>query len=320
MKKVFTTGQVAKICKVAPRTVSKWFDSGRLKGYRIPGSQDRRIPREQLIRFLKEHGMPLGELDIAEHKVTVVSGAPTMWAAWAGLPEIDPMAFRTVRLRGSARRLPGGAGPLPSRSGSACVLSEGYGLTEASPVVTSSAGVNNGRGRSACRCPVSRCASSTPTARTSSSATRASCGCGGPTCSRATGRTTRPPGARSTPTAGCTRATSRWSTTTASCTWWTGRRTSSSCRASTSTRPRSKRCCSSTPPWTRPRWWASRIRSGEAVKAYVVLAARAGRWRRTTSWSSARAPARSLQGPDGRSCSSTSSLRTPRGKVLRARP
>ena len=28
--KVFTTGQVAKICKVAPRTVSKWFDSGRL--------------------------------------------------------------------------------------------------------------------------------------------------------------------------------------------------------------------------------------------------------------------------------------------------
>ena len=70
MKKVFTTGQVAKICKVAPRTVSKWFDSGRLRGYRIPGSQDRRIPREQLIRFLKEHGMPLGELEEEEwHKV-----------------------------------------------------------------------------------------------------------------------------------------------------------------------------------------------------------------------------------------------------------
>jgi excisionase family DNA binding protein len=63
MKKVFTTGQVAKICKVAPRTVSKWFDSGRLRGYRIPGSQDRRIPREHLIRFLKEHGMPLGDLE-----------------------------------------------------------------------------------------------------------------------------------------------------------------------------------------------------------------------------------------------------------------
>jgi excisionase family DNA binding protein len=63
MKTIFTTGQVAKICKVAPRTASKWFDSGRLRGYRIPGSQHRRVEREHLIRFLKEHGMPLGELE-----------------------------------------------------------------------------------------------------------------------------------------------------------------------------------------------------------------------------------------------------------------
>lgn len=59
--KIYTSGQVAKICKVAPRTVTKWFDSGRLKGYRIPGSQDRRIPREYLIKFIKEHGMPMPE-------------------------------------------------------------------------------------------------------------------------------------------------------------------------------------------------------------------------------------------------------------------
>ena len=73
MRTIFTTGQVAKICKVAPRTVSKWFDSGRLRGYRIPGSQDRRIPREHLIRFLKEHGMPLGELeDEAMGKLLIV--------------------------------------------------------------------------------------------------------------------------------------------------------------------------------------------------------------------------------------------------------
>lgn len=72
--KVFTTGQVAKICKVAPRTVSKWFDSGRLKGYRIPGSEDRRIPREYLIKFLREHGMPLGDLeDEAVAKVLIVA-------------------------------------------------------------------------------------------------------------------------------------------------------------------------------------------------------------------------------------------------------
>src|ERR1700739_991763 len=73
MKKVFTTGQVAKICKVAPRTVSKWFDSGRLRGYRIPGSQDRRIPREPLIRLLKEHGRPLGEREEEGwHKILII--------------------------------------------------------------------------------------------------------------------------------------------------------------------------------------------------------------------------------------------------------
>ena len=73
MKKVFTTGQVAKICQVAPRTVSKWFDSGRLRGYRIPGSQDRRIPREALIRFLKENGMPMGNLEEESwHKILII--------------------------------------------------------------------------------------------------------------------------------------------------------------------------------------------------------------------------------------------------------
>ena len=51
-KDVLTTGQVAEICSVAPRTVTKWFDSGQLKGYRIPGSRDRRIPTSELIRFM----------------------------------------------------------------------------------------------------------------------------------------------------------------------------------------------------------------------------------------------------------------------------
>ena len=56
-KEVFTTGDVAKICQVAPRTVSKWFDSGKLGGYRIPGSNDRRIPRDRLLAFLVDNGI-----------------------------------------------------------------------------------------------------------------------------------------------------------------------------------------------------------------------------------------------------------------------
>ena len=91
MRKVFTTGQVAKICKVAPRTVSKWFDSGRLVGYRIPGSQDRRIPRDNLIRFLKEHQMPLGELEEeAYSKVLIIGSDRSLIERFKGLlPEAD---------------------------------------------------------------------------------------------------------------------------------------------------------------------------------------------------------------------------------------
>ena len=112
--KVFTTGQVAKICKVAPRTVSKWFDSGRLKGYRIPGSQDRRIPREYLIRFLKEHGMPLGDLeDEAMAKVLIVGQDQVLienLEARIARRSFFPRGGRRQRFRGrhSGRELPSG--------------------------------------------------------------------------------------------------------------------------------------------------------------------------------------------------------------------
>ncbi len=73
---VYTTGDVARICQVAPRTVSKWFDTGRLKGYRIPGSLDRRIPRDGLIEFMRSHGMPLGELGTVQGGKVLIIGMP----------------------------------------------------------------------------------------------------------------------------------------------------------------------------------------------------------------------------------------------------
>ena len=72
-KDVLTTGEVAKICKVAPRTVTKWFDSGQLRGYRIPGSKDRRIPISQLMRFMKNNNMPLdGMIHFTKTRVLIV--------------------------------------------------------------------------------------------------------------------------------------------------------------------------------------------------------------------------------------------------------
>jgi excisionase family DNA binding protein len=72
-KDVLTTGEVARICKVAPRTVTKWFDSGQLRGYRIPGSKDRRIPVNQLLRFMRQNNMPLdGMLHFTKTRILIV--------------------------------------------------------------------------------------------------------------------------------------------------------------------------------------------------------------------------------------------------------
>ncbi|KKK56446.1 hypothetical protein LCGC14_3064430, partial [marine sediment metagenome] len=71
-KDVLTTGQVAHICNVAPRTVTKWFDSGQLKGYRIPGSRDRRIPTNELIRFMKAHHIPTDALEIGKMRILII--------------------------------------------------------------------------------------------------------------------------------------------------------------------------------------------------------------------------------------------------------
>lgn len=73
-KDVLTTGEVARLCNVAPRTVSKWFDSGQLRGYRIPGSKDRRIPVGALVKFMKDHHMPLDGLRSGTTRVLIVDG------------------------------------------------------------------------------------------------------------------------------------------------------------------------------------------------------------------------------------------------------
>jgi excisionase family DNA binding protein len=71
-KAVWTTGDVAQICRVAPRTVTKWFDSGQLKGYRIPGSRDRRIPASELIKFMKAHNIPTDELEKGHVRILLI--------------------------------------------------------------------------------------------------------------------------------------------------------------------------------------------------------------------------------------------------------
>jgi len=76
MKTVFTTGEAAKICKVSQQTIIRCFDNGQLKGFRVPGSKFRRIPREALYRFMKDNGIPTDALESGKRKVLLVDDDP----------------------------------------------------------------------------------------------------------------------------------------------------------------------------------------------------------------------------------------------------
>lgn len=71
-KTVFTTGEAAKICKVSQQTIIRCFDNGSLKGFRVPGSRFRRIPRDQLFSFMKDNGIPTDALENGKKKLLIV--------------------------------------------------------------------------------------------------------------------------------------------------------------------------------------------------------------------------------------------------------
>jgi excisionase family DNA binding protein len=88
-KEVFTTGEVAQICKVSQQTVIRCFDSGKLKGFRVPGSRFRRIPRESLVAFMKENRIPLDQLDSGKKRVLVVDDDEAIVEMFTELLERD---------------------------------------------------------------------------------------------------------------------------------------------------------------------------------------------------------------------------------------
>jgi two-component system OmpR family response regulator len=72
MKDLFTTGEAAEICRVSQQTIIRCFDAGRLEGFRVPGSKFRRIPRQNLIKFMKDNNIPLDAIDSGKRKVLIV--------------------------------------------------------------------------------------------------------------------------------------------------------------------------------------------------------------------------------------------------------
>lgn len=72
MKDLFTTGEAAEVCQISQQTIIRCFDSGRLEGFRIPGSKFRRIPRQSLVKFMKDNNMPLDNIESGKKKILVV--------------------------------------------------------------------------------------------------------------------------------------------------------------------------------------------------------------------------------------------------------
>lgn len=73
MTQTFTTGQIAKICHVAQKTVVKWCDSGMLPCRRIPGGNRRLVNESDLAEFLKKHEL----LELWDRRLVNIQREPT---------------------------------------------------------------------------------------------------------------------------------------------------------------------------------------------------------------------------------------------------
>ncbi len=71
-KRHLTTGDVAELCGVSFRTVTRWIQRGALNAFKLPGRGDHRIPRADLMQFLHDQQMPIpDELRPEERRVVV---------------------------------------------------------------------------------------------------------------------------------------------------------------------------------------------------------------------------------------------------------
>ncbi|MBU2977276.1 response regulator [Alteromonas sp. C1M14] len=57
--KTLTSGEIATYCDVNLRTVIRWLESGKLKGFKLPGRGNNRVLVDDFIAFLEQHGMPI---------------------------------------------------------------------------------------------------------------------------------------------------------------------------------------------------------------------------------------------------------------------
>lgn len=93
-KSNLSTFAIAKMLHVDPGSVANWIDQDLLKAHRTPGGH-RRVAKEDLIKFLREHKMPIpAELDAVPTRVVIVDDEPSItqlisWAIKSAMPDCE---------------------------------------------------------------------------------------------------------------------------------------------------------------------------------------------------------------------------------------
>lgn len=80
LETILTTGQAAYLAGVSIYKIRKWFDSGELRGYRIPGTLNRRIPRQHFVRFMQSKSLSFDKMVDEARKVILVCGTGAPFA------------------------------------------------------------------------------------------------------------------------------------------------------------------------------------------------------------------------------------------------
>ena len=80
MKEHYTTGDVAKICNIAPRTVVNYCEQGKIGSVKSPITNYRRISRAELLKFMKQYDIPRSAINKYECRtVLLADNDPRGW-------------------------------------------------------------------------------------------------------------------------------------------------------------------------------------------------------------------------------------------------
>ena len=71
MEEIFTVFQASKFCKVSPKTIINWTESGHIKAFKTVGGH-RRIKKIDLEDFMKKQGIPLPEEELKEERKRIL--------------------------------------------------------------------------------------------------------------------------------------------------------------------------------------------------------------------------------------------------------